>query len=82
MNNSFSSEVFLAGDIGECRSHPQEACFVGDSEICRTIVRGGGKGGSGGGDGYYPCCKKPAYRCDERGLLLFCPNATVVGGIY
>lgn len=51
------SEVFLAGDIGQCRSHPQQARFpkenngIGDREEQA--------------EGYYPCCKKSIYRWEE-----------------
>lgn len=57
-----ASEVFLAGNIGQCRSHPLEACFSGEGG---GPSGGGGvesEAGSGGADGHYPCCKKPAYR--------------------
>lgn len=56
----FISEVFLAGDIGQCRSHPREAFFPGESG---GMAAAGEQQGEGG-DGYYPCCKKPAYRCE------------------
>lgn len=55
----FISEVFLAGDIGQCHSHPQEAFFPGESGAMVVL----GEQHAGGADGYYLCCKKPAYRC-------------------
>ncbi|CAM9547483.1 unnamed protein product [Ectocarpus sp. 13 AM-2016] len=65
-------EVFLAGDIGHCRSHPQQACFPGDSGggssgasgASVTEISGEEPGGVGVGaaDGYYPCCKSPVNR--------------------
>lgn len=67
------SEVFLAGDIGHCRSHPQQAFFPGDSGCdsstsgaSTTGISGEELGGVGVGaaDGYYPCCKSPVNRCE------------------
>ncbi|CAM9687380.1 unnamed protein product [Ectocarpus sp. 12 AP-2014] len=64
-------EVFLAGDIGHCRSHPQQACFPGDSGggsstsgASTAGISGEELGGVGMGaaDGYYPCCKSPVNR--------------------
>ncbi|CAM9300693.1 unnamed protein product [Ectocarpus sp. 12 AP-2014] len=65
-------EVFLAGDIGHCRSHPQQACFPGDSGggssstsgASATEISGEEPGGVGMGaaDGYYLCCKSPVNR--------------------
>lgn len=56
----YASELFLAGDIGGCHSHPQQekACppRYGEEDL--------GEDGQecGGADGYYPCCKKTADR--------------------
>ncbi|CBN79296.1 conserved unknown protein [Ectocarpus siliculosus] len=64
-------EVFLAGDIGHCRSHPQQAFFPGDSGCgssttgaSTTGISGEERGGVGVGaaDGYYPCCQSPVNR--------------------
>ncbi|CAM9403658.1 unnamed protein product [Ectocarpus sp. 6 AP-2014] len=64
-------EVFLAGDIGHCRSHPQQAFFPGDSG-CGSSTTGAGTTGTSGeergsvgvgaADGYYPCCQSPVNR--------------------
>lgn len=62
------SEVFLAGDYGECHSHPLEACFSGGGgdggKSCGIggAVSGLERGEGQGLAGYYPCCRQPAYR--------------------
>ena len=56
------SEVFLAGDIAGCHFHPKEACFPRVKEgsprgdCCAVGAR------ARSAEGYYPCCRKPAYR--------------------
>ncbi|CAM9749049.1 unnamed protein product, partial [Sphacelaria rigidula] len=74
LSKNCCSEIFLAGDLGECLSHTQEACFGGNSNS------GSADGGVSGGrstasfrlgspagedfrlEGHYPCCGQKAYR--------------------
>ncbi|CAM9596141.1 unnamed protein product [Ectocarpus sp. 4 AP-2014] len=74
-------EVFLAGDIGHCRSHRQQPCFPGDSGggssisgASTTGISGEEPGGVGMGaaDGYYPCCKSPVNRFSLEPAPLGC----------
>ncbi|CAM9292811.1 unnamed protein product, partial [Hapterophycus canaliculatus] len=70
----YCREVFLAGDIGECRAHPQDACYSPEAKGSSTGTSdegwvGDSKGREGSdheylerADGYYPCCRRPAYR--------------------
>ncbi|CAM9777974.1 unnamed protein product [Scytosiphon promiscuus] len=71
---TYCREVFLAGDIGECHFHPQEACFSPKNTGSSTFysedtclggnIRGEGSVQQQGGEveGFFPCCRKPACR--------------------
>ncbi len=63
--------MFLAGELEQCHSHPQQQQPCPPGEDSGVAGRQGGVAGrcsggeeaADGADGYYPCCKATVYRC-------------------